>query len=173
MDDWQGCLDPQCQTALLRARESVERRGGSVITAEDYLLALLDSAPAIARFLRGCGVDMDELTRTIQCEQPIVTEVGGEGQLSSQLMYWFAAAREASDAPWLGWSHLLEALVRHADRLQQKAYVAVFELVTRWPDPSDEREPAPIDEFQRAPVVVADSAWVELAEDVAISLSAS
>lgn len=173
MDDWQGCLDPQCQTALLRARESVERRGGSVITVEDYLLALLDSAPAIARFLRGCGVDMDELTRTIQCEQPIVTEVGGEGQLSSQLMYWFAAAREARSSPWLGWSHLLETLARNAERLQEKAYVAVLELVPRWPDPPEEREPAPIDEFQRAPVVVADTAWVELAEDVAISLAAS
>ena len=173
MDDWQGCLDPQCQTALLRARESVERRGGSVITAEDYLLALLDSVPDIVRFLRGCGVDMDELTRTIQCEQPIVTEVGGEGQLSSQLMYWFASARETSNSPWLGWSQLLATLVRHAERLQEKAYVAVFELVPRWPDPSEEREPAPIDEFQRAPVVVTDSAWVELAEDVAISLAAS
>ncbi|MEQ5817028.1 hypothetical protein J3362_16050 [Marinobacter sp. NFXS11] len=173
MDDWQGCLDPQCQTALLRARESVERRGGSVITVEDYLLALLDSAPSISRFLRSCGVDMDELIRTIQCEQPIVTEVGGEGQLSSQLMYWFASAREASGAPWLGWSQLLETLVHHAERLQEKAYVAVFELVPRWPDSSEEREPAPIDEFQRAPVVVTDSAWVELAEDVSISLAAS
>jgi len=173
MDDWQGCLDPQCQTALLRARESVERRGGSVITVEDYLLALLDSAPGIVRFLRGCGVDMDELTRTIQCEQPIVTEVGGEGQLSSQLMYWFAAARETSDSPWLGWSQLLGTLVRHAERLQEKAYVAVFELVPRWPDSPEEREPAPIEELQRAPVVVTDSAWVELAEDVAISLAAS
>ncbi len=173
MDDWQGCLDPQCQTALLRARESVERRGGSVITVEDYLLALLDSAPAIARFLRGSGVDMDELTRTIQCEQPIVTEVGGEGQLSSQLMYWFAAARETSDSPWLGWPQLLGALVRHAERLQEKAYVAVLELVPRWPDSSEEREPTPIDESQRAPVVVTDSAWVELAEDVAIGLAAS
>ncbi|MCD1648518.1 hypothetical protein [Marinobacter adhaerens] len=173
MDDWQGCLDPQCQTALLRARESVERRGGSVITVEDYLLALLENAPAVARFLRGCGVDLDELTRTIQCEQPIVTEVGGEGQLSSQLMYWFASARETSDSPWLGWSQLLETLVRHAERLQEKAYVAVFELVPRWPDSSEERDPAPIDNFQRAPVVVTDSPWVELAEDVAISLAAS
>lgn len=173
MDDWQGCLDPQCQTALLRARENVEHRGGSVITVEDYLLALLDSVPPIARFLRGCGVDMDELTRTIQCEQPIVTEVGGEGQLSSQLMYWFAAARETSDSPWLGWSRLLETLVRHAERLQEKAYVAVFEVVARWPEPAEGREPSPTDEFQRAPVVVTDSAWIELAEDVAISLAAS
>ena len=173
MDDWQGCLDPQCQTALLRARESVGRRGGSVITVEDYLLALLDSTPAIARFLRGCGVDMDELTRTIQCEQPIVTEVGSEGLLSSQLMYWFASARDANDSPWLGWPKLLETLVRHAERLQEKAYVAVFELVPRWPDSSEERESAPMDECQRAPVVVTDVSWVELAEDVAICLAAS
>ncbi|WP_273204367.1 hypothetical protein [Marinobacter subterrani] len=173
MEDWQGCLDPQCQTALLHARESVERRGGSVITVEDYLLALLDSGPGITRFLRGCGVDMDELTRTIQCEQPIVTEVGGEGQLSSQLMYWFAAAREATESPWLGWSQLLESLARYAERLQEKAYVAVLELVSHWPDHTEEREPAPLDEVQRAPVVVTDVAWLELAEDVTVSLAAS
>ena len=173
MEDWQGCLAPQCQTALLRARDSVERRGGSVITVEDYLLALLDSAPVITHFLRGCGVDMDELIRTIQCEQPIVTEVGGEGQLSSQLMYWFAAAREVSEAPWLGWSQLLETLVRRAERLQEKAYVAVLELVARWPDQTGDRDPPPIDERQRAPVVVTDSAWIELAEDVAVSLETS
>lgn len=173
MDDWQGCLDPQCQTALLRARESVERRGGSVITVEDYLLALLDSGPGITRFLRGCGVDMDELTRTIQCEQPIVTEVGGEGQLSSQLMYWFAAAREATELPWLGWPQLLECLARFAERLQEKAYVAVLELVSHWPDQTEEREPSPLNESQRAPVVVTDVAWIELAEDVAVSLAAS
>ena len=172
MEDWQGCLDPQCQTALVRARDSVEHRGGSVVTVEDYLLALLDSGPVIARFLRGCGVDMDELIRTIQCEQPIVTEVGGEGQLSSQLMYWFAAAREVSQSPWLGWPQLLEALVRHTERLQEKAYVAVLELVTRWPDQTDDRNPPPIDELQRAPVVVADSSWIELSEDVAVSLEA-
>lgn len=173
MEDWQGCLDPQCQTALVRARDSVEHRGGSVVTAEDYLLALLDSGPAITRFLRGCGVDMDELIRTIQCEQPIVTEVGGEGQLSSQLMYWFAAAREASQSPWLGWGQLLEALVRHAERLQEKAYVAVLELVARWPRQTEDRNPPPVDELQRAPVVVTDSSWVELSENVAVSLEAS
>ena len=173
MEDWQGCLDPQCQTALMHARESVERRGGSVITVEDYLLALLDSDPGITRFLRGCGVDMDELTRTIQCEQPIVTEVGGEGPLSSQLMYWFAAAREATELPWLGWPQLLESLARYAERLQEKAYVAVLELVSHWPDHTEERDLSPLDESQRAPVVVADAAWIELAEDVAVSLAAS
>ncbi|WP_417565589.1 hypothetical protein [Marinobacter sp.] len=173
MEDWQGCLDPQCQTALVRARDSVEHRGGSVVTVEDYLLALLDSGPVIPRFLRSRGVDMDELIRTIQCEQPIVTEVGGEGQLSSQLMYWFAAARETCESPWLGWAQLLETLVRHTERLQGKAYVAVLELVARWPDQTEEREPPPIDESQRAPVVVTDSAWIELADDVAVSLQAS
>lgn len=173
MEDWQGCLDPLCQTALLHARESVERRGGSVITVEDYLLALLDSDPSVTRFLRGCGVDMDELIRTIQCEQPIVTEVAGEDQLSSQLMYWFACAREARDAAWLGWADLLETLVRASERLQEKAYVAVLELVTRWPDSAHDRAAPPVEESQRAPVVVADTAWVELAEDVAISLGAS
>lgn len=173
MEDWQGCLDPQCQTALLHARESVERRGGSVITVEDYLLALLDSDPGVSRFLRGCGVDMDELIRTIQCEQPIVTEVGGEGQLSSQLIYWFACAREARRTAWLGWADLLEALVRATERLQEKAYVAVLELVARWPDSTEERAPIPVDQNQQAPVVVADASWIDLAEDVAVSLQAS
>lgn len=173
MEDWQGCLDPQCQTALIHARENVERRGGSVITVEDYLLALLDSDTTVIRFLRGCGVDMDELTRTIQCEQPIVTEVGGEGHLSSQLMYWFSCARETRNAPWLGWADLLETLVRSAERLQEKAYVAVLELVPRWPEGMEDRNPAPTDECQRAPIVAADSSWIELAEDVAVSLEAS
>merc|ERR1712023_368011 len=100
-------------------------------------------------------------------------EAGGEGQLSSQLMYWFAAAREVSEAPWLGWSQLLETLVRRAERLQEKAYVAVLELVARWPDQTGDRDPPPIYERQRAPVVVTDSAWIELAEDVAVSLETS
>lgn len=90
--------EPLCQTALQRARDSVAQRGGYAITVEDFLLALLDGEPAICGFLRSRGVDLDELTRTIQCEQPIVTEVGGEGQLSSQLMYWFSSARELSNA---------------------------------------------------------------------------
>lgn len=180
MEDWQGCLAPQCQAALLAAREDVDRRGGTVITVEDFLLALLDSSPSARRFLQGSGVDMDELVRTIQCEQPIVTEVGGEGLLSSQLIYWFAAAREAFDTPaWLDWPQLLVVLARHTERLQEKAYVAVLEQVSRWPAPDDSSdskqsvdEPG-IEEHQPAPVVITDPEWVELAEDVAIALAAT
>src|SRR5699024_10573121 len=117
MEDWQGCLAPQCQTALLQARDDVYLRGGAAITVEDFLLALLDSSPSVSHFLRGSGVDMDELVRTIQCEQPIVTEVGGESLLSSQLVYWLATAREMSGTPaWLDWPQLLEVLAKHSER---------------------------------------------------------
>ncbi|MGO1659856.1 MAG: hypothetical protein ACTHYN_14780, partial [Marinobacter sp.] len=179
MEDWQGCLAPQCQAALLYAREDVDRRGGTVITVEDFLLALLDASPAASRFLRGSGVDMDELVRTIQCEQPIVTEVGGEGLLSSQLIYWFATARETFGTPaWLDWPQLLKVLAQYTERLQEKAYVAVLELVSRWPelnasDVSKESVEEPgIEEYQPTPVVITDPAWTELAEDVAITLAA-
>ena len=180
MEDWQGCLAPQCQTALLNAREDVDHRGGTVITVEDFLLALLDSSPSANRFLRSSGVDMDELIRTVQCEQPIVTEVGGEGLLSSQLIYWLATARETFGTPaWLDWPQLLEVLARHAERLQEKAYVAVLELVSRWPklkglEGGEESFEEPgIEEYGAAPVVITDPEWIELAEDVAISLSAT
>lgn len=171
MEDWQGCLSPLCQTALQRARDNVAQRGGYAITVEDFLLALLDGEPAICGFLRGRGVDIDELTRTIQCEQPIVTEVGGEGQLSSQLMYWFSSARELSNAPWLDWPILLSVLTRNAERLQEKAYVAVLELVDRWPA-ADENEHQVADASGKgdAPVVITDLDWLELAEDVSINL---
>lgn len=180
MEDWQGCLAPQCQTALLNAREDVDRRGGAVITVEDFLLALLESSPSASYFLRGSGVDMDELIRTVQCEQPIVTEVGGEGLLSSQLIYWLATARESFGTPaWLDWPQLLEVLARHAERLQEKAYVAVLELVSQWPESSDEYSDGEgsarpgIEDEQTAPVVVTDANWIELAEDVAITLAAT
>ena len=170
MEDWQGCLSPLCQTALQRARDSVAQRGGYAITVEDFLLALLDGEPAICGFLRSRSVDLDELTRTIQCEQPIVTEVGGEGQLSSQLIYWFSSARELSDAPWLDWPNLLSVLTRNAERLQEKAYVAVLELVDRWPAADDQQQVAETSDKVDAPVVVTDLEWLELAEDVSINL---
>lgn len=172
MEDWQGCLSPLCQTALQRARDNVAQRGGYAITVEDFLLSLLDGEPIICDFLRGCGVDLDELTRTIQCEQPIVTEVGGEGLLSSQLMYWFSTARELSDAPWLDWPMLLSVLTRNAERLQEKAYVAVLELVSRWP--ATDESLCEVDDTTvpgDAPVVITDLEWLALAEDVAITLA--
>jgi len=172
MEDWQGCLDPQCQTALLRARDNVRGRGGAAITVEDFLLALLDTNPSITRYLRGCGVDLDELIRTIQCEQPIVTEVGGEGLLSSQLIYWLASAREAFTVPWLDWPHLLDTLARRAERLEGKAYVALLEQVPRWPELA---KPAPPENFStdtRAPIAITDPEWLGLADNVAVTVAA-
>src|SRR5690606_24140727 len=90
MDDWQACLAPQCQAALLKARENVAGRGGTVITVEDFLLSLLDTSADVVPFLKRQGVDLDELVRTIQGEQPIVAEVYGDGDLSSQLIYWIS-----------------------------------------------------------------------------------
>jgi len=127
MDDWQGCLAPQCQNALANARALVLQRGGAAITVEDFLLALLDSCHTLSHFLTTCSIDLDELTRTVQCEQPIVTGVSAEGLLSSQLVHWFARARELNDAPWLDWPVLLQTLTHKTERLQEKAYVAVLE----------------------------------------------
>src|SRR5690554_2073385 len=133
MDDWQACLSPACQAALVQARDSVDRRGGTVITAEDFLLALLDAIPDIAPFLKRQGVDLDELVRTIQGEQPIVTEVRGDGDLSSQLIYWIAGARENYEAPWLEWPHLLPQLASGSERLQDKGHVGFRDVVSHWP----------------------------------------
>ena len=109
MEDWQGCLSPLCQAALRDACDSVSDRGGYAVTIEDYLLSLLQEAPELRHFLARQGVDLDELTRTIQCEQPIVTEVGHEDRLSAQLVYWFSCAREMTDSPWMDWPDLFKA----------------------------------------------------------------
>jgi len=171
MDDWQGCLAPDCQAALVKARDSIGERGGSVITVEDFLLALLDTCPDVVRFLRGSGVDLDELIRTVQCEQPIVTEVGGEGLLSSQLVDWLARSRELTDAPWLVWGLLLKVLVSSMERLRDKAYVAVLELVSHWPCGTAEELPFAIAAKADAPLVITSDAWLNLAEDVAVLVS--
>lgn len=174
MEDWQGCLSPLCQTTLQQARKHVLDRGGLAITVEDYLLTLIDSEPTVAAFLRRRGVDIDELTRTVQCEQPIVTTISSDGLLSSQLQYWFATARELSDAPWLDWPKLLKTLVHHTDRLSGKAYVAVLEQVGYWPvDEAPDNDGGAVEADGPAhPVVVTDSAWLQLAEDVAVTVSA-
>ena len=173
MDDWQGCLAPECQAALIKARDCVSERGGTVITVEDFLLALLDICPDIPQFLRSRGVDLDELVRTVQCEQPIVTEVGGEGLLSSQLINWLARAREICDAPWLDWSLLLEVLTTSVERLADKAYVAVLELVGQWPRATAEGLPRGLENHGHSPLVVTDSQWMALAEDVAVFVAAA
>ncbi|MFV8570579.1 hypothetical protein ACNQ6O_05120 [Marinobacter sp. SBS5] len=174
MEDWQGCLEPQCQQALLVARDNVEKRGGSVITAEDFLLAMLDVIEPIALFLKRQGVDFDELVRTIQGEQPIVAEVHGDGDLSSQLIYWISATREVVEGPWLNWSQLLRGLVSCAERLQDKAYVAVLELVNFWPDNSEEPAQAiGANGLVQVPLTVVEPGWLKLAEDVAVALAAN
>ena len=174
MEDWQGCLSPRCQTALQQARSSVLDRGGAAITIEDFLLALIDQEPALPVFLRQRGVDLDELTRTIQCEQPIVTEIRSEQLLSSQLQYWLALSREISSSPWLDWATLLQALTCSADRLAGKAYVAVLEQVgENWPQPEADLQltgpPAPA---ASGPVVVTQASWLQLAQDVAVLAAA-
>lgn len=175
MEDWQGCLSPLCQTALQDARHHVLDRGGRAITVEDFLLALIDCAPGVTDLLRRRGVDLDELIRTVQCEQPIVTVVHGEGLLSSQLRYWLSTARECLAGPWIEWPGLLRVLVNGADRLAGKAYVAVLEQVSGWPEyesssPGDERANGP-DAFA-SPVVMTEPAWLQLAEDLAVRLAA-
>ncbi|HKK54877.1 hypothetical protein [Marinobacter sp.] len=174
MEDWQGCLSPACQRALQCARDNVTRRGGHAITLEDFLLAMLDEIPELCRFLRRQGVDLDELTRTIQCEQPIVTGVPSDSLLSSQMIYWIHCAREVSGEVWLEWPTLLKTLVHSAERLQEKAFVAVLELVTCWPftgaeSPGDEWPALPF----AAPLVTADAGWLGLAEEVSVVLSAT
>lgn len=174
MEDWQGCLAPQCQQALVQARENVVSRGGSVISAEDFLLSLLDVASPIAPYLKRQGVDLDELIRTVQGEQPIVAEVRGDGDLSSQLIYWISATREATETPWIDWPQLLWGLVSCAERLQDKAYVAVLELVNQWPTDSQSRLLPTVPSQQRVlPVTITEPAWLELAEDVVVALSAN
>jgi len=173
LDDWQACLAPDCQKALVLARDDVARRGGAMITAEDFLLALLDAIPAVPAFLCRQGVDLDELVRTIQGEQPIVAEVVGDGNLSSQLMYWIACSRDAAVAEWLGWPQLLHGLTSCAERMQDKAYVAVLELVGRWPVQASGEAAAFSGPAGELPVAVADAGWWQLAEDVAVTLASN
>ncbi|MDO3722695.1 hypothetical protein QVZ43_13295 [Marinobacter sp. chi1] len=172
MEDWQGCLSPECQVALVQARDGVHQRGGSVVTAEDYLLALLESCTSVTAFLHRAGVDLDELVRTVQCEQPVVTEVGREGFLSSQLLAWFAEAREVCDQSWLDWSVLLRVLVSGMERLRDKAYVAVLEVVVTWPD-ATALLPHDASKDPSVPLVVTDSDWLLVAEDITVSLASS
>lgn len=171
MEDWQGCLSPECQEALVRAWELVQGRGGAVVTVEDFLLALLDTVAGITDFLRRRGVDLDELIRTIQCEQPVVARVGSDGTLSTQLAGWLARSREIHPQPWLGWPELMQVLVRDSERLQAKAYVAVLEVVGDWPVGQAEPELA-VTGTATLPLVIADTAWARLAEQLTVMLAA-
>lgn len=175
MEEWQGCLSPSCQLALINARQSVENRGGCAITVEDFLLALLETEPRLLTVLKAHGVDHDELTRTIQCEQPIITVLAADGGLSSQLMYWWAVARERVETSWMDWPLLLEVLVRGADRLQGKAYVAVLEQVVRWElESGSEPTRSPSQSGSSSmPIVITDSDWLAVAEDMAVAMMVS
>lgn len=130
MDQWQGCLAPVCQIALQRAHGTVVQRGGEVVTPEDLLLALLDVDTALVPFLSRWGIDLDELIRTIQCEQPLAPHPSQEVGLSTALVDWLASARDLYESPWLNTHHLLSTLVCAAERFQDKAYVAVLEQVS-------------------------------------------
>ncbi|MEH6357024.1 MAG: hypothetical protein V7760_13520 [Marinobacter sp.] len=171
MEDWQGCLAPQCQNALANARDLVLQRGGAAITVEDFLLALLDTCSTLTHFLTTCNIDLDELTRTVQCEQPIVTGVSAEGLLSNQLVYWFARTRELNDAPWLDWPVLLQALTHTTERLQEKAYVAVLERVSAWPASVDALTMKSGSNAAGVAVVMAQADWIELARTIAVEIS--
>lgn len=130
MEQWQGCLAPICQLALKHAHETVTQRGGDVVTAEDLLLALLDVDTALVPFLLRWGVDLDELVRTVQCEQPLLPQSGVEAGLSVALIDWLASTRERQQSPWLTTQHLLSTLTYAAERFQDKAYVAVLEQIS-------------------------------------------
>ena len=128
MEDWLGELDPQAQRVLRQAQEAVTRRGGYAISVEDVLLSLLELSPAFSSFLARHGIDLDELFRTIQCEQPIVALSSECDGLSAQVVYWLAMALETGESP-MAVGHLLATLVNHCERLSQRAYVAVLEQV--------------------------------------------
>ncbi|QCF26454.1 hypothetical protein [Hydrocarboniclastica marina] len=136
MDQWQSCLAPVCQIALTRAHQTVSHRGGDTVTPEDFLLAVLDVDEDLVPFLGRWGVDIDELVRTVQSEQPFTAPATVEPGLSNALVDWFASARERYDDPWLSTHQLFSALVYSAERFQDKAYVAVLEQVPRlaWAD---------------------------------------
>lgn len=130
MCQWQSQFEPQVQKALLQARQAVGQRGGESLSVEDFLLSLLD-LPELPAFLYRQGVDLDELTRTIQCEQPLVAVPAAEEGLSAQLMQWFSLAREIHGSGCLSLWPLLEVLVHGCESLSEKAYVAVLEQIPR------------------------------------------
>ncbi|MCH8496976.1 MAG: hypothetical protein LAT63_00735 [Marinobacter sp.] len=172
MDDWQGCLSPTCQQALQQARQHVTRRGGLAISAEDFLLALLALDTGPADYLRRRGIDLDELTRAIQAEQPPLAAVTDGDMLSAQLRYWLALARELSPCDWLDWPDLLRVLTQQAERLAGKGYVALLESVPHWPHHTGTAIDHPSHQPAH-PLTVLDEAWYQLAEDVCLALASN
>ncbi len=135
MEDWLQELEPLAQQSLQKARKAVECRGGGVVSVEDYLLALLEHHPSLSSFLYSRGIALDELIRTIQCEQPLVTLSSETAGLSSELINWLAMAREIVGRNPLSVAQLLRVLTHRCERLSQRAYVAVLEQVPEqsWP----------------------------------------
>lgn len=145
MDDWLQELEPLAQQALQKARDAVRRRRGETVSVEDFLLALLEYHPSLTAFLSGQGVALDELIRTIQCEQPVVAPSSETAGLSVQLIDWLATAREIVGQGPLRVSQLLRVLSHRCERLSQRAYVAVLEQVSEqaWPGLERTRRPRP------------------------------
>lgn len=125
MKDWQGCLEPLAQQAWNAARDAVARRGGSLVSVEDYLLALLATHPSLNEFLMAWSIDIDELIRTIQSEQSCFELASS----TEWLVEWWHCAQEQSPGSLLGVGLLLRVLCQDVDSLAQKAYVAVLQLV--------------------------------------------
>ncbi|TVP54102.1 MAG: hypothetical protein EA349_12350 [Halomonadaceae bacterium] len=128
MRQWQEILEPQVQRALQQADQAVRSRGGDAVSLEDFLLSLLE-LPALPVFLRRHGIDLDELTRTIQCEQPLIALPAASEGLSAQLLRWLGQAREIHGDGWLTLWQLLGVLVHSCELLSEKAYVAVLEQI--------------------------------------------
>mgnify|MGYP006283282195 CR=1 FL=1 len=128
MEDWLQEFDPLVQGAINKAFRLIEQRGGDALSIEDLLLVLLESQYPLAAFLTGRGVDLDELVRAIQCEQPIVSVPSEQDGLSEDLIAWLARARETS-AGIRGLPQLMRTLVHECDWLSQRAYIAVLEQV--------------------------------------------
>lgn len=171
MEEWQGCLSPLCQRALVQARDEVRARDGYAITVEDFLLALLHGEAAIRTFLRRQGVDMDELIRTVQCEQPIITAIGAEGALSSQLQCWISRTIEITGQAWVDWPDLLATLTHSTERLAQKAYVAVLEQVQHWYHQPADAEPEETCSTHSPPILIDVPEQSQLADDLAVALA--
>lgn len=129
MEDWLQEFDPLVQSALGRASQLVAQRGGDALSVEDLLLVLLERRYPLSGFLRGRGVDLDELIRAIQCEQSIVSVPSEQDGLSRDLIAWLARVRDCS-AGIRGIPELMGTLVHHCDWLSQRAYIAVLEQVS-------------------------------------------
>ena len=135
MEEWLQVFDPLVQNAIGAASRLVARRGGEALSIEDVLLVLLEPDYPLSAFLRRHGVDLDQLVRAIQCEQPIVSVPSEAGHLSRELTHWLARTREGADGV-PGLADLMRTLVSGCDRLGERAYVTLLEQIAdrHWRD---------------------------------------